>query len=334
MATKLFRALILILAVFAVPTRAAAPTPVERHGALSVNGNRVVDSHGAPVALSGVSFFWSNTGWGQERFYDAQVVDYFVADWHASLVRAAIGGEPRAPRGYLDDPAPNMARLETIIDAAIKNGIYVIVDWHSHHAETRTDDAVAFFTTVAKKYGSRPNILYEIYNEPLNTVTWSGNVKPYAETVIAAIRAIDPANVIIVGSPTWSQDVDVAAADPIADARNITYTLHFYAGTHKAELRRKAKAALDAGASLFVSEWGTVNANGDGGVAGEEVATWFQFLRENCISNANWAVSDKAEGASIFKAGAGKNGPLTGDSLTTSGRFVRELVRNWPQACR
>ncbi len=78
-----------------------------------------MDAHGKPVALSGVSFFWSNTGWGQDRFYQAATVDYFVTDWHASLVRAAIGAD--AVGGYMQDPKANAARLDTVIDAAVKD---------------------------------------------------------------------------------------------------------------------------------------------------------------------------------------------------------------------
>src|SRR5690606_41644798 len=52
-----------------------------------------------------------------------------------------------------------------------------------------------------------------------------------------------PDNLIIVGTPTWSQDVDVASNDPITGYSNIAYTLHFYAGTHGQFLRDKASTA-------------------------------------------------------------------------------------------
>ncbi|MTV40622.1 glycoside hydrolase family 5 protein [Duganella radicis] len=180
-------------------------TPVQTHGALRIEGSQLVDQHGKQVALAGPSFFWSNTGWGQERFYNAEAVKTFATGWHASVVRAAMGVDEGG--GLLEDVA-NRARVETVVDAAIANGIYVIIDWHSHHAEQYPDQAVAFFTAMARKYGGTPNVIYEIYNEPLD-VSWSGTIKPYAEKVIAAIRAADPDNLIVVGTPKWSQDVDV-----------------------------------------------------------------------------------------------------------------------------
>lgn len=313
----------------ALSSHVMAATPVETHGALSVKGNRIVDKDARPVALAGVSFFWSNTGWGQDRFYNAGAVKSFARDWNASVVRAAMGAEGNG--GFGSDPKGNQARVEAVVDAAVEAGVYVIIDWHSHTAEKNPQAAVAFFSEMARKYGHLPNVIYEIYNEPLQ-VSWSGVVKPYSETVVAAIRAIDPDNLIIVGTPTWSQDVDAAAADPLK-GENLTYTLHFYSGSHKEGLRDKARVALKSGASLFVSEWGTVNANGDGGVATEEVARWSEFMRENCLSHAAWAVSDKREGASYFKPGASSTGPWTDEDLTPSGIVVRDMVKGWKTVC-
>ena len=312
-----------VAAAMVAPAGAQTTSPVADHGALSVSGNHIVDSHVKPVALAGVSFFWSNTGWGEEKFYNADAVGHFAKDWHVSLVRAAMGADFGGD--YLTDPAANQARAETVIDAAIANGIYVLIDWHSHHAEQNPQAAATFFTAMAQKYGTTPNVIYEIYNEPLNTDTWSGGVKPYAETVVAAIRAVDPDNLIVVGSPTWSQDVDIAAADPIK-ATNIAYTLHFYAGSHKQELRTKANKAMALGVPLFVTEWGTVNANGNGGVDAAETYKWQSYMQAHCLSQANWSVSDKPESASLFKPGASPTGPWSDADLTPSGKLVRDIV--------
>lgn len=321
---------LLAVAMLIMPVAAMAATPVETHGALSVKGNRVIDMSGKPAALAGVSYFWSNSGWGQDRFYNAESVATFARDWNVSLVRAAMGIDGKG--GYAADPEANRTRVEALVDAAIANGVYVIIDWHSHRAEKDPAASVDFFTAMAKKYGNTPNVIYEIYNEPLRDVSWSTGVKPYSQTVIDAIRAVDPDNLIIVGSPSWSQDADVAAADPVRGA-NITYTLHFYAGTHKDGLRKKAKAALDKGASVFVSEWGTVNADGNGGVDVKETAKWQAFMRKHCLSQANWAVSDKTEGASLFQPGASATGPWSDADLTDSGKLVRDVLKDWNTVC-
>lgn len=325
------KSILLAAAMLSMPLAATAATPVQTHGALAIKGNRVIDASGKPIALAGVSYFWSNSGWGQDRFYNAGSVATFAKDWNVSLVRAAMGIDGKG--GYAVEPDANRARVEALVDAAIANGVYVIIDWHSHRAEKDPAAAVAFFTAMAQKYGNTPNVIYEIYNEPLRDISWSTGVKPYSQTVIDAIRAIDPDNLIIVGSPTWSQDADIAAADPVKGT-NITYTIHFYAGTHKDALRAKTKAALDKGASVFVSEWGSVNADGNGAVDVEETAKWQAFMRKHCLSQANWAVSDKKEGASLFKPGASSTGPWSDADLTDSGKLVRDVLKGWKVSCQ
>ncbi|PUA26961.1 MAG: hypothetical protein B0W54_21410 [Cellvibrio sp. 79] len=288
---------------------------------LVVQGNKVT-ANGQPANLAGMSLFWSNTGWGGEKYYNAQAVAWLKSDWKANLVRVAMGVEDAA--GYLTD-STNKTRATTVIDAAIANNMYVIIDWHTHHAEDNKAAAIAFFKEMATKYGNYNNVIYEVYNEPLN-ISWSGVLKPYATDVIKEIRAIDPDNLIIVGTPNWSQDVDVAANDPITAYSNIAYTLHFYAGTHKQSLRDKAQTALNRGIALFVTEWGSVNADGGGGVNASETNTWLSFLKTNGISHANWALNDKAEGASALVTGASANGGWTSAQLTASGTLIRNAI--------
>ena len=310
-------------------TQLHAATAVATHGALVVQGNQIVDSHGQPTSLAGPSLFWSNTGWvgNEDRYYNADVVAYVQKNWNASIIRAAIGADPRG--GYAAEPEANLARAERVIDAAIAQGMYVLVDWHAHDAHAHPELAIGFFETIAKKYGGIPNVIYEIYNEPLKNVDWSTQIKPYAEQVIAKIRAIDANNLIVVGTQTWSQDVDKAAADPIKDFKNIVYALHFYAGTHKAALREKAADALNKGIALMVTEWGSVNADGGGKVDKEQTELWLQFMREHHLSHCNWALSDKQEGASQLKNGTAPDGNWTDADLTEAGLYEKQIVSHW-----
>jgi len=307
---------------------ACISNPVSVHGDLSVFGPKIIDKNGDIVSFAGNSLFWSNTGFGAERFYNGNVVDWLQEDFEATIVRAAMGVDEFG--GYLSDRQGNLQRVEAVVDAAIANGMYVIIDWHSHHAENYRAQSIDFFQQMARKYGNHPNVIYEIYNEPLG-VSWSQTIKPYSEAVIAAIRAIDPDNLIIVGTPFFSQEVDVASRNPITGYDNIAYTLHFYAGTHGASLRQRAEIALSNGIALMVTEWGTVNANGDGGVARSSTDEWINFLRENDISHLNWSVHDKNEGASVLRPGASAQGRWSQNDLTASGQFVREIIRDWNQ---
>jgi aryl-phospho-beta-D-glucosidase BglC (GH1 family) len=292
--------------------------------ALTVNGNQIL-SGGEVKSFAGNSFFWSNTGWNQEKMYNASVVKWLKDDWKSAIVRVALGADEGG--SYLEDPEGNVARIETVVDAANANDLYVIIDFHSHHAEDKKAQAIAFFEQMAQKYGTYNNVIYEIYNEPLQ-ISWSDVIKPYAEDVISAIRSIDPDNLIIVGTPTWSQDVDVASQDPIM-GNNIAYTLHFYAGTHRQGLRDKALMAMNNGIALMVTEWGSVSANGDGAVDETSTNEWMAFLKDHNLTHLNWAVSDKNEGSSIINPGADPTGNWSVSDLTDSGRFVKNIISNW-----
>ena len=302
----------------------AAPGVVTAHGRLHATGNRIVGANGKPVSLAGVSFGWSQ--WEAARFYNADTVDWLKQDWHAAIIRAPLGIHEED--GYLQHPAQNLARVIRVADAAIASDVYVIIDWHDHQAQLHSDQAVAFFSDMARRYGKHPNIIYEIFNEPKNGLTWARDVKPYAEKVITAIRAIDPDNLIVVGTPNWSQDVDVAATDPIKDA-NLAYSLHFYAGTHKQKLRDKALKALNLGVPLFVTEWGTCDASGNGPMNEQSVGEWFAFMREHQLSHCNWAIYDKPETAAILQRRAASQGHWLEDDLSPSGKYARTLIRGW-----
>jgi aryl-phospho-beta-D-glucosidase BglC (GH1 family) len=290
---------------------------------LRTDGHRIVGQQGEAVALAGNSLFWSQ--W-EDEYWNAQCVDWLKDDWKASVVRAAMGV---VPDGYLANPDRERARVEAVVDAATKAGIYVIIDWHDHRAFAHKEAAIAFFQTMAKKFGAQDNVIYEIFNEP-EEVSWSKRVKPYAEHVIAAIRAIDPSHLIVVGTPRWSQDVDVAAADPIQD-RNLAYALHFYAGTHKQRLRTKAEKAMNHGVALFVTEWGTCDANGRGKIDTESTDEWMAFMKKWRLSHCNWAISDKLETASAVRPDAPPTGKWTDADLTPSGRLARRWVREWAE---
>ena len=299
-------------------------TVVDVHGLLQVNGNSIVDKNGDPVSFAGNSFFWSNDNWGGERYYEPEVVSWLKKDWNTTIVRAAMGVED--PGGYLDNRTANKNRVKTIVDAAIDEGLYVIIDWHSHHAEDNTNEAVLFFQEMADLYGEHDNVIYEVYNEPLD-ISWSNIIKPYAVSVITTIRAIDPDNLIVVGTPEWSQRIDLAAADPIIGFSNIAYTLHFYTIYHQQWLRDRANAALDDGIALFVTEWGSIGYS----LVDPEANKWMAWCFDNKISHCNWAVNDKEEEWSILVPGASTSGGWEYDDLTDAGKLARNIIQNWPE---
>ncbi len=316
--------LIAVIILLSVPVPLHAQTPVEKHGALRIEGNTFVDKNDEVVSLAGISLFWSNTGWGGEKYYNADAVAY-IKTWNAAIIRASMGID--ASGGYLSDVS-NKDRVKTVVDAAIDEGLYVLIDWHTHHAEDYPGEAVDFFEEMATLYGHTDNVIYEIYNEPL-PVSWSDIVKPYADTVIRAIRAIDTNNIIVVGTPFWSQYVDEASLDPLDEYKNIAYAAHFYAGTHSATERGRITTALNNGIAVMITEWGGVEASGDGDVSYGNLNVWMNFIKQNHLSHCNWALNDKDEGASFLIPGSDPYGGWDDEDLTESGWYTREIILDW-----
>jgi len=294
--------------------------PVKKHGALKVEGTKLVGEDGKPVVLRGMSFGWHN--WWP-RFYNAGTVKWLHDDWKCNVVRAAMGVEP--DQGYIKDPQGSAAKIKAVVDAAIKEGIYVIIDWHSHNINLK--EAKTFFASMAAAYGKQPNVIYELFNEP-DQESWP-EVKAYAEEVIKTIRAIDPDNIILVGSPRWDQDIHLPAADPIKGYDNLMYTVHFYAGTHKQWLRDRTDEAIKKGLPIFISECAGMDASGDGAINYEEWQKWIDWMEARGLSWITWSVSDKDETCSVLKKSALSTGSWKETELKESGIKTREYLRKF-----
>lgn len=310
---------ILIFTLISCDSNKSVTDPPETpYGQLQVNGIQLQDSNGQAIILRGTSFGWHN--WWP-RFYNADVVKWLAEDWGCNVVRAAMGIEPEG--AYLDQPTSSLATIKAVVDGAIQNGIYVIIDWHSHNLNH--DEAIYFFQQMVQTYGKYPNVIYEIVNEP-DQESWAA-VKSYAIDVIQAIRAIDPDNLILVGSPQWDQSLDLVAADPITGYDNLMYTMHFYAATHHEWLRDRCEVALDAGIPLFVSECAGMEATGDGPIDYDSWHTWMDWLEQHQIGWVFWDIADKDETCSALLPSAGSNGNWSESDLKEWGIQTRALIR-------
>ncbi len=293
--------------------------PVKENGMLSVKGTQLVNAKEEPIVLRGMSFGW-HCFW--PRFYTAGAVSWLHQDWGINVVRAALGIEP-GENSYLKKPDWSKEKITTVVDAAIRENIYVIIDWHSHNINL--EEAKAFFTEMATRYGKNPHVIYEIFNEP-DYESWD-EVKAYSVEIIKAIRAIDPDNIIIVGSPHWDQDLHVVADDPLKGFSNIMYGLHYYAATHKQSLRDRADYALSKGIPIFISESAGMEATGDGPLDYEEWQRWIDWAESKKISWVTWSVSDKDETCSVLLPTASSDGGWTEKDLKPSGKAAREKIR-------
>ena len=305
---------------------APAGTPVALHGQLKVVGTKMEDQSGNAVQLKGISSYWLN--WESRPDAESEVGLQSMRDnWKISILRAAMGTDVSG--GYLEGgQAAMQAKVDAIVTNALALGVYVIVDWHSGAAQNYQSQAITFFTGLATKYGSCPNIIYEDFNEPVN-VTWA-QIKPYHQAVVNAIRTIDPDNLIVMGTPTYSQDVDLAAASPVTGT-NLLYTLHWYSCSHTQWLRDKGNTAISKGLALYVTEFGATNANGgtDGKVCEAEADNWFSWMATNGIGGTAWKLARGSDSSNILSSGAPSGGPWTDSDLSQLPTGHGQVIVDW-----
>ena len=301
-----------------------AQTPVAKNGVLRVKNGKIVNQNGIEPRLRGISLSWSI--WGGRKYYNTAVVDWLVKDFKVNLVRISMAVQPE--HGYLQEPDLQRQLVVSLVDQCIKDGIYVLIDWHDHNSNQHTVYATAFFADMAKKYAGVPNVIYEIWNEPANT-QWD-TVKTYARQVIPEIRKYDTKNLIVVGSPHWDEDADVVAVDPLKEFKNIAYSFHFYASDphHQEKLRAKADKALKLGLPLMITEWGVGESNGNGKFDRDLNKTWLAWMEANHLSWANWNITDKNETTALLVPGAPEKGGWTEKQLTPAGLYIREVLRD------
>lgn len=308
------------------PSDPKGTTPVSQHGQLSVKNGQLVDKSGKGYQLRGMSTH--GLTWFPE-FVNESAFKTLRDDWNTNVVRLAMYvDEWGNGQCYMGNKSGNLELLEKGVDICIKLDMYVIIDWHVLNPgdpSKYTNEAKSFFETVSKRYAKYPNVIYEICNEPNGGASWSGNIKPYAEKIIPVIRKNAPNSVIIVGTPTWSQEIDKPLSDPL-NYKNVMYAFHFYAATH-AGLRSNVENCVAQGLPVFVSEFGTCDASGGGANDFNETQKWLSYFDKQGISYCNWSICNKDETCSVLRPGTSANGNWSESNLTENGKWMRNWFR-------
>lgn len=327
---KKFLGIIGLAAVSAMAVSASRIGPVSTYGELKANGGKLSGScpqyASSAVQVKGMSLFWSSAADSATVFYSEKGVNAMVKQMNIEVVRFAMGVTQEKfqdqGRGYLSSAQGETLQkgyLKNVVNAAIDNDIYVIIDWHIESAQGNTDEAVKFFEYAAKEYGEYNNVIFEVWNEPVGADM--NTVASHANTVIAAIRKYSD-NLVLVGSPEWSSHPEQCAEAGIQDSKkNFACTLHFYAATHPAsgDYAKRANSAISNDVPVFASEWGTVSADGNGAPNQSQSQAWISWMNQNGVSWANWSASAINEQSAAFQNLAIDNG-LT---FTTSGNMVK-----------
>ncbi len=316
-------------------TQAPAPkpesgTPVANHGQLSVKGANIVDKNGKVFQIRGMSthgIMWEDFS----NILSKESLKVLRDDWGCNTIRIAMYTEEWG--GYTtgaDFARQAKEKVNMGVANATDLGMYVIIDWHilnDNNPQTHQSEAIAFFTEMSQKYANYNNVLYEICNEPNGGTNWNSNVKPYADAVIPVIRKYDSDAIIICGTPNWSQYIDQADKNRLSD-KNTVYALHFYADTHRDDLRNTLQQCYNNGLPILVSEFGTCHSSGNGGFNADQTQKWFTLLDGLNIGYLNWSACGKSETASAFKSGTNLSAIQPGEGqLTDSGKIVRKHLR-------
>ncbi|GIH23314.1 hypothetical protein Aph01nite_16240 [Acrocarpospora phusangensis] len=306
-------------------------TPAAVNGQLRVCGTRLCNESGKQIQLRGMSSH--GIQWFNQCLNNASL-DALAGDWKADILRISMyiqeGGYETNPRMFTD-------RVHNLIEMATARGMYALVDWHMltpGDPNYNLSRARTFFTEIAQRHNAKKNVLYEIANEPNgDAVTWSV-IRNYANQLIPVIRQNDPDAPILVGTPNWSSlgvsgpgdQTDTIRANPVSGT-NIMYTFHFYAASHGTAYLNALSRAADL-LPMFVSEFGTQLASGDGANNFSRSQQYIDLMAQKKISWVNWNYSDDFRTGAVFTTGTCPNGPFAGTSrLKEAGVWVRDRIR-------
>lgn len=305
-------------------------TPFGLHGKLHISGSKLMDEHNEVFQLKGISTH--NISLYPEYVNEACITE-LTERFNLNAFRIAMySAEADDVKGYADGDSSHQEKLENLmiqaVDICAKLGIYTLVDWHilfDYNPNMHTDAALQFFRNICPKLRKYDNVIYEICNEPNMDTSWS-DITDYANKVIPAIRELDPDKIIIVGTPVWSQRVDEAAKAPLTYA-NLAYTLHFYADTHKEDLRTLMTNAIETGLPIFVSEFGICDASGNGPINDEETNIWIALMNKHSVSYILWNLSNKNETSAILTPTCTKSSGFNEDDFSECGKRVAGYMK-------
>ncbi|MBT1696389.1 cellulase family glycosylhydrolase [Fulvivirgaceae bacterium PWU4] len=201
---------------------------------LHVDGNQIRDPEGNPVTLRGVSVL-PNEHNNECNYCNRKPLSEIIA-WQADSTRGWYSRIVRLPitTAKVQDPATSFAtHIDPFVQQAVALGQYVIVDLQlvanfSYNGSSGIPQSrvMDFWKYVAPRYANNPNVIFEVFNEPISPDCWTC-WKEYIQPVVDSIRAVAPNNLIFMGNPQWSTRVNEAVTNPIA-GNNIVYVYHLY----------------------------------------------------------------------------------------------------------
>jgi len=288
-----------------------------------VEGKYIKDYEGKILQLKGVSVIdpeIMNTKRGDKNA--ASIITDAVNNYHANVIRIPVLPNPdsgEGTSGFFANPDSYFNNhLNPVITVCKELGVYVIIDLHylsDYNADFRDNYIIPFWDYIAPKYKDSPNVIFEIFNEPINPDNWNTWLEVVAQPVVDKIRNHAPNNLIIVGGPRWSQNMSGAADNPVK-GENIIYTAHVYP-EHPSASWETNYGAIASKYPVFVTEWGyekgavspTSGTTSEFGVPfsnwmREKELHWTAFSFDNHwfprMFNNDWSLKTGEDGMGVF----------------------------------
>lgn len=296
-------------------------SPLDLHGMLSVKNGKIIDKNKNEFLIQGIS---THSIYEFSQYINYETFKTLRDEFNVNTIRLAM--YPRDEMGYSESLH---SKMDEGIKYATQLGMYVILDWHileDNDPNINKDSAKIFFKEMAYKYRDYDNVIYEICNEPNGDVTWD-SVKAYAIEIIGIIREFDNDGIIIIGTPDYCKNISEAQNSPIEQYDNLLYSFHFYAGTHKSDLREKLEKVVNNNFPVIVSEFGISEATGSGNIDEEEASKWLNYLKENKIGYICWNLSNKDESSAILKPGVENISAWNDEELSQTGLWLKNMYK-------
>ena len=309
-----------------------AQNPVAENGQLQVIGHQLCNEQGKPCQLRGMSMF------GLMHMPECVTFQSFrllKEEWNANVVRVPVlMANYSNPNNYNQNPEWNNALIDSTLKWSVRLGIYCIIDWHNDRYGSPDNSnhkgADAFFKLMSTKYAGKKNVIYELFNEPYGeTVTWD-TIASYANRIMPIIRKNDPKAMILIGTPVWDQKLETVDISKLNDYKNVMFTFHFYATSHKSLYPMFASQIHRI--PVFVSEWGTCESSGMGSLDTATSSLYLNTMKQSIhkkdtvtVSWCNFSYGDKAESTSVLKPHSCSDGLW--NNTTPGGEFIRHWLQ-------
>lgn len=193
---------------------------------LKVSGNKIVNSTGDTVRLTGVNIQGlENNPYGDNTML---AVNEAFNNWNCNIVRVTLGQEYWF--GYCGSDSTKYRNIVSqVVQEATDRNKYIILDLHwsdmgvrgQYNAQHKMpdDNSITFWKSVCSVFGNYFNVLFGLYNEP-HSVTWdvwrNGGIvndegvtyhTPGMQAMVQAVRDAGAKNICIVGGLDWAYDL-------------------------------------------------------------------------------------------------------------------------------